>query len=201
MTQAGPPGGGATPAPQPRPKGASIVTYKAALRRAIRRNANEPESEIKYADGFFTTPRSNRSFSLLDLADRGKLAAMAELSHRIPAHPTGCAALSASATPGLAIRTIRPRRARSSRSPRPTMPARSSAARFISWSWNAWATAGDCPGFIGTRMWIPSEPLVLTKFVSPTLSQSSCRWRASVALRASCATTASGLSAAPSASA
>ena len=41
MTQAGPPGGGA--APGPRPNGASIVTYKAALRRAIRRNANEPE--------------------------------------------------------------------------------------------------------------------------------------------------------------
>ena len=41
MTQAGPPGGGATPGP--RPKGASIVTYKAALRRAIRRNALEPE--------------------------------------------------------------------------------------------------------------------------------------------------------------
>jgi carbon-monoxide dehydrogenase large subunit len=50
-----------------------------------------PESEIKYADGFFTTARSNRSFSLFDLADRGKLAVMAELSHRIPAHPTGCA--------------------------------------------------------------------------------------------------------------
>jgi biopolymer transport protein ExbD len=41
MTQAGPPGEG--PTPQPRPTGASIVTYKAALRRAIRRNANEPE--------------------------------------------------------------------------------------------------------------------------------------------------------------
>ncbi len=41
MTQAGPPGGG--PAPQPRQKGAPIVAYKAALRRAIRRNAHEPE--------------------------------------------------------------------------------------------------------------------------------------------------------------
>jgi carbon-monoxide dehydrogenase large subunit len=53
-----------------------------------------PETEIKYADGFFTTPRSNQSFSLFDLAARGApaaLAAMAELSHRIPAHPTGCA--------------------------------------------------------------------------------------------------------------
>ncbi|MEO8904799.1 MAG: biopolymer transporter ExbD [Polyangiaceae bacterium] len=39
MTQAGPPGG-AAPAPK---KGAPIVAYKAALRRAIRRNAHEPE--------------------------------------------------------------------------------------------------------------------------------------------------------------
>jgi carbon-monoxide dehydrogenase large subunit len=53
-----------------------------------------PETEIKYADGFFTTPRSNQSFSLFDLAARGAPAALvasAELSHRIPAHPTGCA--------------------------------------------------------------------------------------------------------------
>jgi len=50
-----------------------------------------PESEIKYADGLFTAPRSNRSFSLFDLAERGRLSVMAELSHRIPAHPTGCA--------------------------------------------------------------------------------------------------------------
>src|SRR3954462_9502119 len=38
MTQAAPPG-----APPPGPKPASIVTYKAALRRAIRRNAHEQE--------------------------------------------------------------------------------------------------------------------------------------------------------------
>jgi aerobic carbon-monoxide dehydrogenase large subunit len=50
-----------------------------------------PDSEIKHTDGFFTTPRSNRSFTLFDLAERGKLSAMAELSRRIPAHPTGCA--------------------------------------------------------------------------------------------------------------
>jgi carbon-monoxide dehydrogenase large subunit len=53
-----------------------------------------PEDEVKHSDGFFTTPRSNQAFSLFDLAGRGApaaLAAMAELSHRIPAHPTGCA--------------------------------------------------------------------------------------------------------------
>jgi carbon-monoxide dehydrogenase large subunit len=52
------------------------------------------ETEIKYSDGYFTTPSSNQAFSLFDLAARGapaKLSAMAELSHRIPAHPTGCA--------------------------------------------------------------------------------------------------------------
>ena len=42
MTQAAPPGG-TPPGPSPAPKPASIVTYKAALRRAIRRNAVEPE--------------------------------------------------------------------------------------------------------------------------------------------------------------
>jgi len=43
MTEAAPPGGSPPgPAPAPAPK-ASIVTYKAALRRAIRRNAHEPE--------------------------------------------------------------------------------------------------------------------------------------------------------------
>jgi carbon-monoxide dehydrogenase large subunit len=53
-----------------------------------------PETEIKYADGFFTAPSSNHAFSLFDLAARGApatLCAMAELSRRIPAHPTGCA--------------------------------------------------------------------------------------------------------------
>jgi carbon-monoxide dehydrogenase large subunit len=52
------------------------------------------ETEVKYSDGFFTVPRSNQAFSLFDLAARGApatLSAMAELSHRIPAHPTGCA--------------------------------------------------------------------------------------------------------------
>jgi aerobic carbon-monoxide dehydrogenase large subunit len=51
-------------------------------------------SEIKYSDGFFTTPSSNQAFTLFDLAARSSptsLTAMAELSHRIPAHPTGCA--------------------------------------------------------------------------------------------------------------
>jgi carbon-monoxide dehydrogenase large subunit len=53
-----------------------------------------PETGIKYSDGFFTTPTSNQAFSLFDLAARSApatLSAMAELSHRIPAHPTGCA--------------------------------------------------------------------------------------------------------------
>jgi biopolymer transport protein ExbD len=40
MSQPQGPGGGA---PVPSPKGASIVTYKAELRKAIRRNAHEPE--------------------------------------------------------------------------------------------------------------------------------------------------------------
>jgi carbon-monoxide dehydrogenase large subunit len=53
-----------------------------------------PETDVEHADGFFTMPRSNQAFSLFDLADRSApaaLSAMAELSHRIPAHPTGCA--------------------------------------------------------------------------------------------------------------
>jgi carbon-monoxide dehydrogenase large subunit len=53
-----------------------------------------PTADVKYADGFFTAPRSNQAFSLFDLAARNApatLTAMAELSHRIPAHPTGCA--------------------------------------------------------------------------------------------------------------
>jgi carbon-monoxide dehydrogenase large subunit len=51
-----------------------------------------PESAIKHADGWFTAPTSNHAFSLFDLAARKPpLTAMAELSHRIPAHPTGCA--------------------------------------------------------------------------------------------------------------
>jgi carbon-monoxide dehydrogenase large subunit len=52
------------------------------------------EAGIKFADGFFTAPNSNHAFSLFDLAARNApatLSAMAELSHRIPAHPTGCA--------------------------------------------------------------------------------------------------------------
>jgi len=43
MTQAAAPGGTPPAGPPPGPKPASIVTYKAALRRAIRRNAVEPE--------------------------------------------------------------------------------------------------------------------------------------------------------------
>jgi carbon-monoxide dehydrogenase large subunit len=53
-----------------------------------------PPADIKHADGFFTAPSSNHAFSLFELAARSApaaLSAMAELSHRIPAHPTGCA--------------------------------------------------------------------------------------------------------------
>src|SRR5258708_1903528 len=53
-----------------------------------------PDSAITYSEGLFTTPSSNQAFSLFDLAARSApaaLSAMAELSHRIPAHPTGCA--------------------------------------------------------------------------------------------------------------
>jgi carbon-monoxide dehydrogenase large subunit len=53
-----------------------------------------PESDINYADGLFSTAGSNQTYSLFDLAKAsapGTLSAMSELSHRIPAHPTGCA--------------------------------------------------------------------------------------------------------------
>jgi len=63
-------------------------------RRLAAENFAAAETEVGYSDGFFTTPRSNRAFSLFDLADHSApaaLSAMAEISHRIPAHPTGCA--------------------------------------------------------------------------------------------------------------
>jgi carbon-monoxide dehydrogenase large subunit len=53
-----------------------------------------PEAQVKYADGMFTAASSNQTYSLFDLAKEsapGTLTAAAELSHRIPAHPTGCA--------------------------------------------------------------------------------------------------------------
>lgn len=43
MTQPSGPGAGGGAPPSPPPKSASIVTYKAELRKAIRRNAHEPE--------------------------------------------------------------------------------------------------------------------------------------------------------------
>jgi carbon-monoxide dehydrogenase large subunit len=49
---------------------------------------------LRYADGIFTAIDSNRSLSLFQVAERTaerRLQAVAELSHRIPAHPTGCA--------------------------------------------------------------------------------------------------------------
>jgi carbon-monoxide dehydrogenase large subunit len=52
------------------------------------------DADVKYADGMFTAPNSNQAYSLFDLAAQsapGTLSAITELSHRIPAHPTGCA--------------------------------------------------------------------------------------------------------------
>jgi carbon-monoxide dehydrogenase large subunit len=52
------------------------------------------ESEVGYAEGLFTAPKSNLSATLFELAARsapGALSAAAEISRRIPAHPTGCA--------------------------------------------------------------------------------------------------------------
>jgi carbon-monoxide dehydrogenase large subunit len=49
---------------------------------------------VKYTDGVFSATGSNATLTLFELADHsvpGTLTAMAELSHRIPAHPTGCA--------------------------------------------------------------------------------------------------------------
>src|SRR5258708_36904934 len=51
------------------------------------------EIDVNHSDGLFTAPRSNQAFSLFDLAARSApatLSAMAKLSHRLPAHPTGC---------------------------------------------------------------------------------------------------------------
>jgi carbon-monoxide dehydrogenase large subunit len=53
-----------------------------------------PEAEVKYTDGLFSAASSNQTYSLPDLAKAsppGELSVMSELSHRIPAHPTGCA--------------------------------------------------------------------------------------------------------------
>jgi carbon-monoxide dehydrogenase large subunit len=51
-----------------------------------------PEQDLRYAEGLFTADKSNRSLSLFQLAEQcGPLSVTADVTHRIPAHPTGCA--------------------------------------------------------------------------------------------------------------
>jgi carbon-monoxide dehydrogenase large subunit len=50
-----------------------------------------PEQDVRYSDGLFTAARSNRSLSLFQLAQQCDLSVTADIGHRIPAHPTGCA--------------------------------------------------------------------------------------------------------------
>jgi len=52
---------------------------------------NASPADLTFAEGRFHAPHSDRSLSLLDLARDQELAALAEFSGRIPAHPTGCA--------------------------------------------------------------------------------------------------------------
>ena len=91
-------GGGSHSARSMRLVGTLLVEACGRIITEARRLAAEalavPENAIKQSDGWFTAPTSNHAFSLFDLAGRnapGPLNAMAELSHRIPAHPTGCA--------------------------------------------------------------------------------------------------------------
>jgi aerobic carbon-monoxide dehydrogenase large subunit len=91
-------GGGSHSARSMRLVGTLLVEASEKILVRARASAAErfgtTEADIKYADGLFTTPSSNHAYSLFDLAGRnapGTLTAMAEISHRIPAHPTGCA--------------------------------------------------------------------------------------------------------------
>jgi carbon-monoxide dehydrogenase large subunit len=52
---------------------------------------NAAPADLTFAEGRFRAPHSDRSLSLFDLARDHELAAPAEFSGRIPAHPTGCA--------------------------------------------------------------------------------------------------------------
>jgi len=52
---------------------------------------NAAPADLTFAGGRFRAPHSDRSLSLFDLARDRELAAPAEFSGRIPAHPTGCA--------------------------------------------------------------------------------------------------------------
>ena len=68
-----------------------ILTQARALAASL---LSASETAVRYEDGVFTAPTSNQAYSLFDVAARAapaKLTAMTELSHRIPAHPTGCA--------------------------------------------------------------------------------------------------------------
>jgi carbon-monoxide dehydrogenase large subunit len=91
-------GGGSHSARSMRLVGTLLVEASATILGKARTVAagllGAPEAEIKYADGLFSTASSNQTYTLFDLAREsapGTLSAMSELSHRIPAHPTGCA--------------------------------------------------------------------------------------------------------------
>jgi carbon-monoxide dehydrogenase large subunit len=69
-------------------------TVLAKARRCAAELLGADESKVTYANGLFVTPGSNRSYSLFDLAAHSApaaLSATADISRRIPAHPTGCA--------------------------------------------------------------------------------------------------------------
>jgi carbon-monoxide dehydrogenase large subunit len=91
-------GGGSHSARSARLVGTLLVDGCEQLLARARRMAAEalemPADSVRYAEGVFTAIGTNRSVGLFDLAARagpGALSAMAELAHRIPAHPTGCA--------------------------------------------------------------------------------------------------------------
>jgi carbon-monoxide dehydrogenase large subunit len=70
--------------------GAIVMQARALAAQAL----GVPEITVTVADGIFSAPNSNRAFNLFELAGRsetGKLTATADISRRIPAHPTGCA--------------------------------------------------------------------------------------------------------------
>jgi carbon-monoxide dehydrogenase large subunit len=50
------------------------------------------QQDLRYSEGLFTAAGSNRSLSLFQLTEEcGALSVTADVTHRIPAHPTGCA--------------------------------------------------------------------------------------------------------------
>ena len=53
---------------------------------------DQPENEVRFADGLFSASGTNRVLTFCDLArETGALLASAEIARRIPVHPTGCA--------------------------------------------------------------------------------------------------------------